>query len=56
VVKLWIGDDESEQNRIHAWRGQIQHVQTGQSCTFRGPFQMLAFMDRFLVARDGTTE
>ncbi|MBU0491356.1 MAG: hypothetical protein KKA73_19410 [Chloroflexi bacterium] len=56
LIKLWIDDtagDEGpeEMDRTLTWRGQIQHVQTGESRAFRGPFQMLAFMDRFLVPR-----
>jgi len=60
VVKLWIddgvNDGADERNRTLSWRGRIQHVQTGQSRVFRGPFQMLAFMDRYLTPHDQTTE
>jgi len=56
LVKLWIDDGTDERDRTLTWRGQIQHVQTGESRVFRGPFQMLAFMDCCLMSRGDITE
>mgnify|MGYP000661815721 CR=1 FL=1 len=56
LIKLWIDGSADDGDRTLTWRGQIQHVQTGERRTFSGPFQMLAFMDRYLIPRGKAAE
>ena len=41
IVRLWT---EHGQGQAPRWRGQVEHVQSGEQLYFRAPAQMLAFI------------
>jgi len=52
IVRVW----REPSNSASQWRGQIEHVQSGQRCAFLKLSDMLDFMDRFAVLDQGEKE
>lgn len=49
VVRFWWEWQAGDSDGTMAWRGRIEHVQSGEGMTFRDSRQLLAFIERFVA-------